>query len=858
MSQELAQRLIDRGLITTTALNEALQRQVVFGGSLDTNLLEVGATNEATLLAALGERLGLPVAGRDDIDRIGAHIPRLFPLVFAETYHLVPQRLSDQDLSVLVNAPPDVQLFQRIRERLRLEVTGVATTEVRLHYAMHRLYGTTLLPRFANLLKRLDGTVPVSASAPSDHVLSWGLSSAVISPTPMPRRGGDDKRRSLDVKGLLGKLDQATDRDTIVEVLLSVAVAVFDFAGLFAVHGDRIDGWRASSPDLTQRLLRVSLSVEMPSVFQTIYATGGHYLGPLPQNSINTKLLADMGRGSPRAALLAPISVGGRLAAILYADNGARGVSSKRVAAVLLLAQRAGMAFERLIRRRKPRADAALDSIPAAEATPAPPGAVPDGETWVVHEAAPAAEAGARASQGQAAVAPPSPDTTPGPAAAAPVLTLPGPSVTVREPWGTVRLSEVEGTEVDVLVEDEIVLEPEGDEVADDQPPPAVSPAVVAPPPPAAAAVDEPASADGYTAFADVSDSPTAALDDWEDVLIETAGLEGGARAAVKRASAAPPSVTWDDVIAEAERAQLRPADTGPVEVAGMVVHTKELLLDSLEAENPDVRRDAIDRLLALGTGIDDDLLERFPGRLSFDPLSPQTGLPPFKACSGVLELIAARGQSAAPVVLPHLESPDPVRRLFAIYFLHAVPYPPALAALARRLYDAEPKNRYLAAEALRAYAGEAGYTHVVQSLRDQLKVPILESQVSALQILGQLREPSAVPSLIPLVVAKRSELAGAAASALAVICGQAFGSDVARWAEWWQTHYNRPRPAWLIESLRHPSPAMVRLAHNELQLLSGRQVKLEAEGPAALREAGVREWETWWAQASRSYGAAR
>ena len=50
-------------------------------------------------------------------------------------------------------------------------------------------------------------------------------------------------------------------------------------------------------------------------------------------------------------------TIGDKLAIILYADNGARGISPRRVAAVLLLTQRASIAFERLIRKRKGAAD---------------------------------------------------------------------------------------------------------------------------------------------------------------------------------------------------------------------------------------------------------------------------------------------------------------------------------------------------------------------------------------------------------------------------------------------------------------------------------------------------------------------
>ncbi len=810
MSQELSQTLLKERVVASTQLDEALERQVVFGGSLDTNLLESGTVSEQDLLHALSLTFKAPPAAKANIDQIGAHIPRLFPLVFAETYHMVPYRLVEEDLWVLVNGAPDEQLLARIHERLRLRVMPAVTTEVRLHYAMHRLYGTTLLPRFSNLIQKLDGELPKAPEGVGarEHVLSWGMQSAPIAPT---RARGDKKRATIDLRALLARLDAATDRDSIVEILLSATIGIFDFAGLFLVQGDTVNGWRGTTPDATGKIVRVSLKVELPSVFQTIYATQGHYLGPLPQNSINAKLLADMGRTPPRAALVAPITVGGKLAAMLYADNGAAGVPPKRVAAVLMLAQRAGMCLETLLRRRKQLAAQQASAAP----TPTPPAASGDG--WMVQ------------SRRVELVAEE-------PAAAARALPVDASAIAEASQDEVIVGADAEQHHIEPVANAAFLETPEVTEIHEVEEVEEVEAEVVG---------DQ-----GYEAFADVKDSE--ALDDWEDVLLEAASSATEDKG-VERKKHAPPSVTWEDVIAEAERSATLLSAPQSIEVAGQVVDEKDLLFDGLEAQDPETRRNAIQRLAALGSSIDNDLRDRFPGPLSFDPLAPDVRLPPFRRVNGFCELLATRGDSAAGIVLAHLESEDARRRFFAIYFLHAVHYPPALGGLARRLYDTEPRNRYLAADALRTYGKEAGYTHIVQGLRDQLKVPILETQVTTIEVLGQLREPSAVPSLIPLVMAPRPEVQSAAASALAVICAQAFGPDVTRWAQWWQSHFNRPRGAWLVEGLRHPHPAIVRIAHGELMLLSGRSIPFDLDGPQDQREQVIRAWEAWWAQASQA-----
>ncbi|MEL6545676.1 MAG: hypothetical protein AAFQ82_13675, partial [Myxococcota bacterium] len=352
MSDRLAQILESERLASRDTIDEAQRRQILYEGSLDTNLLELGAVSEPDLLRALGEAYRLPVGEKSDIDTVEGHIPRIFPLQFAEAYRMVPFRLIGPNLSVLVNSEPDPQLFARIRERLQLHVNATVTTEARLHYAMHRLYATKLLPRFDGLLTRLDGEPPRPLHEPpkGEHFLSWGLPSTRVDGA-VRQKGAS--RSGSDIAALLARLDTAPNRDAVIEILLEIAVGVFDYVCMFVVQGDQINGWRGIEPEQTAQVARISMPVSNPSVFQTIYNTQGHYLGPLPKNDYNEDLLKQLGRESPRTALLAPIMVRGKLVAVVYADNGPRPVPSRRVSGLLLLAHRVGMCLENLIRKRK-------------------------------------------------------------------------------------------------------------------------------------------------------------------------------------------------------------------------------------------------------------------------------------------------------------------------------------------------------------------------------------------------------------------------------------------------------------------------------------------------------------------------
>ena len=622
MSRRLAQILVTDQHVAQSDVEEALQRQILYGGGLDTNLLETTAIPEAALLAALSEATGLPAAGKAEIDAIGPHVPRLFPQVFAETYHLVPFALDGSVLKVLVAGDPDPQLLQKIHERLALTPSPVITSEVRLHYAMNQLYGIELLPRINALVSKLDGTMVLQDAGERSgrNVLSWGLGASPARPS-----GGASSNKRVNIRELLSRLDFAADRDAIVDILLAGVTSVFDFSALFLIQPTTVTGWRGHDMDATTRVARISIPIDLPSVFQTIYATQGHYLGPLPDNNINNRLLSDMGRQRPRAALVAPMVIGGRLSVIVYADNAERPVSPRRVAGLLVLTQRSSLAFERLIRKRKVAAermiarsdDGGSDDMPI-EFDLAEDGTMSPGADEAISRYPSVAPAAAKEVD--------------------------------RQAWATETLGTLDASPAATRAAFERGLEDHVDDVGD---------------------ID-----DDYVAFADVDDDADDSLDGWGDVLIETADALGvESTVSAERAAApqaAPPTVSWDDVIREAmSAAQWVPrAPSGPIEVAGTLVDETEILLDGLLAADAQVRREAVERLLLLGPRIDERLRERFPGAIDFDPLDPGARIPPFGRCSGITELLLARGVDSVGVVMPFLEHDDPAKRFFAIYFL--------------------------------------------------------------------------------------------------------------------------------------------------------------------------------------------
>ena len=170
-------------------------------------------------------------------------------------------------------------------------------------------------------------------------------------------------------------LAAAPARDQIIEVALRFALKSFDFAAALAIRSGTAFGWAGLTPDgqWHEEVHRVMLPLDTPSVLRTVLRARGRYLGPLPEDHLTNQLLRDMGRDRPQVALLFPVFVRERPAAIFYADRGRKHVAAPRVAEFLLFAQELTTAFERAIilgKRRPVRAVAESALLPEPEPTP--------------------------------------------------------------------------------------------------------------------------------------------------------------------------------------------------------------------------------------------------------------------------------------------------------------------------------------------------------------------------------------------------------------------------------------------------------------------------------------------------------
>src|SRR5258708_33918834 len=102
MPSRLSSLLVRDGLVGVKRMEKAFQRQVIYGGSLDTILLEMNPVPEERLTQYLALASGLPPASRDEGSRIDADALTLIAAASALPFPAAPLSPAGERPPVLV------------------------------------------------------------------------------------------------------------------------------------------------------------------------------------------------------------------------------------------------------------------------------------------------------------------------------------------------------------------------------------------------------------------------------------------------------------------------------------------------------------------------------------------------------------------------------------------------------------------------------------------------------------------------------------------------------------------------------------------------------------------------------------
>lgn len=149
----LGELLTASRLIEPEKVDQALRAQVVWGGRLGTNLIELGCIEIDGLSRALGRQHGIPAALGRHFDKADPELQRAFPVELARQYSVVPlfHVGADRKVALVALDPLRADALVAIADALKCSSTQLVVSiaaEMRVRYHLERVYGIARTTRY--------------------------------------------------------------------------------------------------------------------------------------------------------------------------------------------------------------------------------------------------------------------------------------------------------------------------------------------------------------------------------------------------------------------------------------------------------------------------------------------------------------------------------------------------------------------------------------------------------------------------------------------------------------------------------------------------------------------------------------
>ncbi len=377
--KRLGEILLERSFIDVAELDTGLEACHHRGGRLGTHLLNFGFVDEPALLKALAEQLDVPSVSLEELRRAPDALRRMVPLDVARRLQVVVFDRNGADLSVAMTAPRDPAILAEVLSHVDMIIKPHVATEVAILTALSEVGKEVPAP----LPGETDSTRGVSRANESDVVHGADLEEwqSLWSPPALqakdllrPRQnrtpesvplaatfpglapvpaGNVMRAEKLDNETFSAMLGNAQHRDEVGRILLRRASAIVERCYLLAVYSDQIVGWLAhGSGVVLEDVQSVVVSADKPSILSKIKGPRVFH-GRVEPGPVNDDLLHAFGEPNPGDIAILPVMVKNRVVAHLVGDVPGSTIPKEGLDQLLKAVQKAGVAFEILIMKKK-------------------------------------------------------------------------------------------------------------------------------------------------------------------------------------------------------------------------------------------------------------------------------------------------------------------------------------------------------------------------------------------------------------------------------------------------------------------------------------------------------------------------
>ena len=823
MPSRLSSLLVRDGLVGVKRMEKAFQRQVIYGGTLDTILLEMNFVPEDRLTQYLALASGLPPAARDEGDSIEVEALALLGKDLAEQFHAVPLTVDGEALRVLVCAPLEMSELEDLADLLDRPLQPLITTEYRWHLAFATAYEQDPPARFTTLARQVaadEGPSPVgrARSVIVDDPAAAKTASELHADALTPRTGSAVPAdpiapEAADTLPLVPAIPRkpalpappapVIDRPTEPMAVPSLPPVRSGRAHPNTIVGHEPNRANVPTPPMGSGQVQATPPAGTPVSVRRAVTPSTGIPSHIPESD-RLKLPPVAIRGRDRSA---PIATAGRDSPLAIGPARELLATAEDRDSVFLTLLRAARTRARYAALLTVQGGAAIGRVALAE-----PGIDVSGVSKVLVPLD-------AMSPFRTVV------NTQQPHIGALISNDPSVDAMTLRLGGTLPPSALI---MPIVLRDRVVALVVAHRVHSDLKLIDITELL----PLAAAAAD----ALGRLIVKHKSAGYRTA-DSTPRIEIDTEQVD---TKKIKRVDA-----EWR-APAPAERPSV-PALDGPTELTITAEPPRPIaeVLTEIELSREGGADDAISDAIERAPDVLPELVQKFPGKLRVDRFAVSGR--PLRASQygGLLELVVRLGSAASELLIDKMSSTDRDTRFYATICAGELRPRNAVYALVERLFDQDFGVRAAAIEALSGYPMQ-DLTHALARARRAVHSNDPETVAAATAAIVQLGDTEAVGDLIG-VIERGDRGSEHVRKALIALTGQDFGASERKWRKWWEASRKRHRIEWLIDSLGHKDETIREAAIADLRRLTGEYFGYHHDLPKRERELAAHKWVEWW-----------
>lgn len=384
---KLGELLLEEKLVQPAQLEEALETQVIHGGRLGTNLVELGFLKEADLARVLGRQHNMPFAS-------GQMIPDptamgIADRQFYDDKDVLPMRVEPTRITMVVLGPTAVEAIEALAFKEGKRVVPVVIPEFRMNQLL-RLHAKAFRPlrpidmntlrptkeqaavtrtpqagEVSELINEDDfAAIYASAAAVADEeevlegavVVDEPMTAAPVVRPPRPVVVAEPMPPPIAFGEAQKELQASSNREDIARTVLQFASSKFRRSLLLNVQGQLVTGWHGLGKGVSERAVRrIGVSLKEANTFQLVAKLQSHFVGPVKKTPGMSTFYELLGGAFPTTAVILPLLVRGKVVHMLYLDNGPSQITPPDVGELLIVSQSVTRSYEAIIRERKAR-----------------------------------------------------------------------------------------------------------------------------------------------------------------------------------------------------------------------------------------------------------------------------------------------------------------------------------------------------------------------------------------------------------------------------------------------------------------------------------------------------------------------